>query len=99
MWEAVETKTRKTGIAKTEERRGKRRSRKKERRKGRKTKEKKTKEGKDDGSEVSRSLMVDFILFSLFTLFYFSFLFLFLFLFLEQLGLRFISHAVTSVTN
>ena len=32
-------------------------------------------------------------------LFYFSFLFLFLFLFLEQLGLGFISHAVTSVTN
>ena len=48
---------------------------------------------------MSRSLTVDFILFSLFTLFYFSFLFLFLFLFLEQLGLGFISHAVTSVTN
>ena len=48
-------------------------------------------------SYLSRSLMEDFILF--FSLFYFSFLFLFLFLFLEQLGLGFISHAVTSVTN
>jgi len=48
---------------------------------------------------ISRSLMVDFILLSFFTLFYFSFLFSFLFLFLEQLGLEFISHAVTSVTN
>ena len=48
---------------------------------------------------LSRSLTVDFILFSLFTLFYFSFLFLLIFLFLEQLGLGFISHAVTSVTN
>ena len=46
---------------------------------------------------LSRSLTVDFILFSLFTLFYFSFLFLFLFL--EQLRLGFISHAVTSVTR
>ena len=46
-------------------------------------------------THMSRSLTVDFILFSLFTLFYFSFLFLFL----EQLGLRFISYAVTSVTN
>jgi len=49
--------------------------------------------------EVSRSLMVDFILFSLFNLFYFTLLFLFNFLFLEQLGLGVISHAVTSVTN
>ena len=49
--------------------------------------------------DLSRSLMVDFILFSLFTLFYFTFLFPFNFLFLEQLGLGFISHAVTSVTN
>ena len=48
---------------------------------------------------VSRSLTVDFILFSLFTLFYFTFLFLLIFLFLEQLGLGFICHAVTSVTN
>jgi len=47
-------------------------------------------------SSVSRSLTVDFILF-FFSLFYFSFLFLFLFL--EQLGLGFISHAVTSVKN
>jgi len=44
---------------------------------------------------ISRLLTVDFILF--FSLFYFTFLFLFLFL--EQLGLGFISHAVTSVTN
>jgi len=44
---------------------------------------------------MSRSLTVDSILFSLFTLFYSSFPFLFL----EQLGLGFISHAVTSVTN
>ena len=48
---------------------------------------------------LSRSLMVDFILLSLFTLFYFSFLSSFIFLFLERLGLGFISHAVTSVTN
>jgi len=54
---------------------------------------------KKEKTLLSRSLMVDFILFSLFTLFYFTFLFLFLFLFLEQLRLRFISHAVTSVTN
>ena len=47
--------------------------------------------------QVSRLLTVDFILFSLFTLFYF--IFLFNFLFLEQLGLGFISHTVTSVTN
>ena len=44
---------------------------------------------------MSRLLIVDFILLSLFTLFYFSFIFLFL----EQLGLGFISHAVTSVTT
>jgi len=44
--------------------------------------------------------IVDGGLYFLFSfLFYFSFLFLFLFLFLEQLGLGFISHAVTSVTN
>ena len=49
--------------------------------------------------EVSRSLTVDFILFSLCILFYFTLLFLFLFLFLEQLRLGLISHAVTSVTN
>jgi len=54
---------------------------------------------------VSRSLTVDFILFSLFTWFYFSFYFtllfflLLIFYFLEQLRLGFISHAVTSVTN
>ena len=47
----METKTRKTRMAKTEAGRGKRRSRKKEGRKGRKTKEKETKEGKDDGSK------------------------------------------------
>jgi len=43
---------------------------------------------------VSRSLTVDFILFSLFI-----FIFLFIFLFLEQLRLGVISHAVTSVTT
>ena len=49
---------------------------------------------------LSRSLMVDFILFPLFILFYFFFSFYFsFFLFLEQLGLGFISHAVTSVTK
>jgi len=48
---------------------------------------------------MSRSLTVDFILFSLFILFYFTLPFPFIFLFLEQLGLGFISHAVTSVTN
>ena len=48
---------------------------------------------------VSRSLMVDFILFSLLLSFSFSFSFIFYFLFLEQLGLGFISHAVTSVTD
>ena len=48
---------------------------------------------------MSRPLTVDFILSSLFTLFYFSFLFPFNFLFLEQLRLGFISHAVTSVTK
>ena len=51
---------------------------------------------------MSRSLTVNFILFSLFIFillpFSFSFFF-FLFLFLEQLRLGFISHAVTSVTN
>ena len=48
---------------------------------------------------VSRSLMVDFIFYFLFSL-YFSFLFLlFYFLFLEQLGLGFICHTVTSVTS
>jgi len=52
IWEAVETKTRKTGIAEIEGGRGKRRSRKKERRKGRKTKEKETKE-KDNRSKES----------------------------------------------
>jgi len=38
------------------------------------------------GGKMSRSLMVDYILFSLFTLFYFSFLFLLIFLFLEHSG-------------
>jgi len=49
---------------------------------------------------LSRSLTVDFTLFSLFIfiLLFISF-FIFIFLFLEQLGLGFISHAVTSVTN
>ena len=48
---------------------------------------------------MSRLLMMDSILFSLFILFYFYFIFLFNFLFLEQLGLGVISHAVTLVTN
>ena len=39
------------------------------------------------------------LLFSTFYFILFCFVFLFLFLFLEQLGLGFISHAVTSVTN
>ena len=53
-----------------------------------------------EGSRIiSRSLTVNFILFFLFILFYFTLLYFFLFLFLEQLGLGFISHAVTSVTN
>ena len=43
---------------------------------------------KPNRTSMSRSLTVDFILF---------FLFIFNFLFLEQLGLGFISHAVTSV--
>jgi len=51
------------------------------------------------GPYVLRSLMVDFILFSLLLYFSFSFSFIFYFLFLEQLRLGFISHAVTSVTN
>jgi len=46
-----------------------------------------------------RLLTVDSILFPLFILFYFYFYFIFIFLFLEQLGLGFISHAVTSVTK
>jgi len=50
-------------------------------------------------SRLSRSLTVDFILFSLFILFYLFSSFLFIFLFLEQSGLGFVSHAVTSVTN
>ena len=48
---------------------------------------------------MSRSVTVDFILFSLFIFILFLFSFSFNFLFLEQLGLGFISHAVTSVTN
>ena len=49
---------------------------------------------------LSRSLTVDFIFISSFhfILLFFSFSFSF-FLFLEQLGLGFISHAVTSVTK
>jgi len=48
---------------------------------------------------MSRSLTVYFILFFLFHFFALLYFFLFIFLFLEQLGLGFISHAVTSVTN
>ena len=45
---------------------------------------------------MSRLLIEDFILFFLFSLY---FIFIFIFLFLEQLGVGFISHAITSVTN
>ena len=48
-------------------------------------------------ADMSRSLTVDFILFSFLCAFYFYFYFIFLFL--EQLRLGVISHAVTSVTN
>ena len=48
---------------------------------------------------MSRSLTVDSILFSLFIFIFLYFSFLFTFLFLEQLGLRLIGHAVTSVTS
>ena len=48
---------------------------------------------------VSRSLMGDFILFFLLIFISLYFSFSFNFLFLEQLGLRVISHAVTSVTT
>ena len=54
--------------------------------------------GKVKRRRLSRLLMMDSILFSLFILSYFS-VFLFNFLFLEQLRLGVISHAVTSVTN
>jgi len=51
-------------------------------------------------ARLSRSLTVDFIFYFLFSLYFiFSFYFFFYFLFLEQLGLEFISHAVTSVTK
>ena len=48
---------------------------------------------------LSRSWMVDFIFILLFHFILFSLFFFFSFLFLEQLGLGFISHAVTSVTT
>ena len=48
---------------------------------------------------LSRSLTVDSILFSLFFFIFLYFTFLVTFLFLEQLGLRLIGHAVTSVTS
>ena len=51
MWETVETKAGKNGVAKIKGGRGKRRSRKKKRRKGGKTKEKKTGEEKDNRSK------------------------------------------------
>ena len=50
-------------------------------------------------SRLSRSLTVDFILFSFFIFILLYFSFSFNFLFLEQLGLGVISHAVTSVTK
>ena len=40
-----------------------------------------------------------YFIFPFYFYFTFHFLFFFIFLFLEQLGLGFISHAVTSVTN
>ena len=48
---------------------------------------------------MSRSLTVDFIFIFSFHFILFLFLFLFYFLCLEQLGLGFISHTVTSVTS
>ena len=49
---------------------------------------------------MSRSLMVNFIFIFIFPFHLIFFFFFFLhFLFLEQLGLRFISHTVTSVTS
>ena len=48
---------------------------------------------------MSRLLMVDFIYFLSFIWLSSAFCFIFYFLFLEQLGLGFISHTVTSVTN
>jgi len=48
---------------------------------------------------VSRSLMVDFVFIFSFHFILFFFSFFFSFLFLEQLGLGFICHAVTSVTS
>jgi len=52
-----------------------------------------------EAEAVSRSLMVDFILFFIFIFILLYFSFSFNFLFLEQLGLGVISHAVTSVTK
>ena len=48
---------------------------------------------------MSRSLTVDFIFIFSFLFSLFFFYFYFSFLFLEQLGLGWIGHAVTSVTN
>ena len=48
---------------------------------------------------LSRSLTVDFIFIFFFHFSLFFFLFHFYFLFLEQIGLEWIGHAVTSVTN
>ena len=53
----------------------------------------------EDDIKVSRSLTVDLIfIFTFHFILFFLFFFVY-FLFLEQLGLGFISHAVTSVTN
>ena len=48
---------------------------------------------------VSRSLMMDFIFYFLFSLYFYFLFLLFYFLFLEQLGLGFICHTITSVTS
>jgi len=48
---------------------------------------------------MSRSLMMDLTFIFHFSFYFILFCFSFLFLFLEQFGLGFISHAVTSVTT
>jgi len=52
-----------------------------------------------NGGNMSRLSMVDLVFIFFFYFILFFVFFLFCFLFLEQLGLRSISHAVTSVTN
>ena len=50
-------------------------------------------------TNLSRLLMMDLTFIFHFSFYFILFCFSFIFLFLEQLGLGFISHAVTSVTN